>query len=149
MNHPVLEWKRVSPRAVLPAYQTEGAAGIDLAACLSEDMPCRLAPQETFVFPTGWALAIPSGFEGQVRVRSGLATKHGIVVPNAPGTIDSDYRGELKVALLNLSRDAFEVTHGMRIAQLVISPVARAEFKMVDELSQTRRGTGGFGSTGL
>jgi dUTP pyrophosphatase len=94
-------------------------------------------------------VAIPPGYEGQVRVRSGLATKHGVVVPNAPGTIDSDYRGELKVALLNLSRDPFEVTHGMRIAQLVIAPIVRAEFRIVEELGQTLRGSGGFGSTGL
>jgi dUTP pyrophosphatase len=149
MTDPVLEWKRVSPRAAMPAYQTDGAAGIDLAACLNEDMPYRLAPFESFVFPTGWAVAIPPGYEGQVRVRSGLATKHGVVVPNAPGTIDSDYRGELKVALLNLSRDPFEVTHGMRIAQLVIAPIVRAEFRIVEELGQTLRGSGGFGSTGL
>ena len=94
-------------------------------------------------------MAIPAGFEGQVRARSGLATKHGIGLPNAPGTIDSDYRGELKVALINLGREAFAVTHGMRIAQLVISPVARATIEVVHALDSTDRGSGGFGSTGL
>jgi dUTP pyrophosphatase len=104
--------------------------------------------------PTGWALAIPPGYEGQVRPRSGLSTKHGVTVPNAPGTIDADYRGELKVALINLGREPFTVTHGMRIAQLVIAPVALCDITEVDELPREApgvalRGTGGFGSTGL
>jgi dUTP pyrophosphatase len=101
------------------------------------------------IVPTGWAVAIPEGFEGQVRARSGLATKHGIGLPNAPGTIDSDYRGELRVALINWGKEPFALEHGMRIAQLVIAPVARASVRIVDALPATQRGDGGFGSTGL
>lgn len=147
MRCPALAVKKLSPQASVPSYQTPGAAGMDLCACLTE--PVRLAPGAIVLVPTGLAVAIPEGFEGQVRARSGLATKHGIGLPNAPGTIDSDYRGELRVALINLSKDPFEVTHGMRIAQLVISPVAQAEILVVEELDSTARGVGGFGSTGL
>jgi len=143
---PTLQIKKLNERAALPSYQTEGAAGMDLCACL--DSTITLAPGAISLVPTGLAAAIPSGFEGQVRARSGLATKHGIGLPNAPGTIDCDYRGELRVALINLSREPFEVTHGMRIAQLVIAPVAHAKIEAVDDLSSTIRGTGGFGSTG-
>jgi dUTP pyrophosphatase len=107
-----------------------------------------LEPSAIAIVPTGVALAIPVGFEGQVRPRSGLATKHGITVPNAPGTIDSDYRGELKVALINLGRTPFVVEHGMRIAQLVIAPVSRATLVECEDLGDTARGAGGFGSTG-
>lgn len=144
---PVLQFKKLNERAALPAYQSDGAAGLDLCACL--DSPIALAPGAISLIPTGLAVAIPSGFEGQVRARSGLATKHGIGLPNAPGTIDSDYRGELRVALINLSREPFEITHGMRIAQLIIAPVAHATITQVSELSATTRGTGGFGSTGI
>lgn len=144
---PVLQFKKLSERAALPAYQSEGAAGLDLCACL--DNAITLAPGAISLVPTGLAVAIPAGFEGQVRARSGLATKHGIGLPNAPGTIDSDYRGELRVALINFSREPFEITHGMRIAQLVIAPVAHATIAEVFDLSSTTRGTGGFGSTGL
>lgn len=145
---PTVRWKRLNQRATLPAYQSAGAAGLDLAACLAEGEAVRIEPGQIVLVPTGWALAIPAGFEGQVRARSGLSTKHGIGLPNAPGTIDSDYRGELRVALINLSKVPFEVTHGMRIAQLVIAPVAHAKVLEVAELDDTSRGAGGFGSTG-
>lgn len=143
---PTLQIKKLTDRAALPSYQSEGAAGMDLCACLDSNI--TLAPGAISLISTGLAVAIPSGFEGQVRARSGLATKHGIGLPNAPGTIDCDYRGELRVALINLSREPFEITHGMRIAQLVISPVAHATITEVSELSATVRGAGGFGSTG-
>lgn len=142
--------KVLSPRATLPAYQSAGAAGLDLAACLPPEAPSlTIKPGEIILVPTGLAVAIPQGFEGQVRARSGLATKHGIGLPNAPGTIDSDYRGELKVAVINFSSKPFEITHALRIAQLVIAPVARATICAVADLDQTTRGAGGFGSTGL
>jgi len=128
----------------LPAYATEGAAGMDVLA--AEDV--TLAPGARHAVATGLALAIPPGFEIQVRPRSGLALKHGITVPNTPGTIDSDYRGELKVILINHGKDAFDVRRGDRIAQLVLSPVTRASWLKVDELDETVRGEGGFGSTG-
>ncbi|MDX2133073.1 MAG: dUTP diphosphatase [Planctomycetota bacterium] len=147
---PVLGVRRLDPRAGVPAYQTPGAAGMDLAACLpTSASELLLAPGAIVVVPTGLALAIPEGYEGQVRPRSGLATKHGVTVANAPGTIDSDYRGELKVALVNLGRDAFAVTHGMRVAQLVIAPVTRCDVRETDDLGSTQRGDGGFGSTGV
>lgn len=144
---PLLQFKKLNERAMLPSYQTEGAAGMDLCACL--DSTLALAPGAILLVPTGLAVTIPAGFEGQVRARSGLATKHGIGLPNAPGTIDCDYRGELRVALINFSREPFEITHGMRIAQLVICPVAHAMIEEVGDLSATARGTGGFGSTGI
>lgn len=139
--------RRLDPRASIPAYQTAGAAGMDLAACLAE--PVRIAPGSIVLIPTGLALAIPPGFEGQVRPRSGLATRHGVTVVNAPGTIDSDYRGELKIALINLGNDPFEITHAMRVAQLVIAPVVQPRVREVDALDATARGSGGFGSTGF
>jgi dUTP pyrophosphatase len=123
---------------------------MDLAACLPDSAPAvTLAPGQILAIPTGWALAVPPGYEAQVRPRSGLSTKHGITLPNSPGTIDSDYRGELKVALINLGREPFEITHGMRIAQLVIAPVSHVQIAEVAELSDTVRGSGGFGSTGV
>ena len=128
----------------LPAYATEGAAGMDVLA--AEDV--TLAPGARHAVATGLALAIPAGFELQVRPRSGLALKHGITVPNTPGTIDSDYRGELKVILINHGDTPFEVRRGDRVAQLVLAPVVRASWLKVDELDETRRGEGGFGSTG-
>lgn len=131
-----------------PSYQSEQAAGLDVAACLPEG-ELTVAPGRIAVVSTGIAMAIPAGFEGQVRPRSGLATKFGLTVVNSPGTIDSDYRGELRVALINLGREPVAVTHGMRIAQLVIAPVARVVVSRVDELDSTDRGQGGFGSTGL
>lgn len=145
-----LRFKRLSSRAQIPAYQSAGAAGLDLAACLPEDdATLTIAPGQIVLVPLGFAVAIPAGYEGQVRPRSGLATKHGIGIPNAPGTVDSDYRGEMKVALINLSREPFVVTHAMRIAQLVIAPVAHATIREVTSLDETARGGGGFGSTGV
>lgn len=128
----------------LPAYATGGAAGMD--AVSAEDV--TLAPGARHAVATGLALAIPHGFEIQVRPRSGLALKHGITVPNTPGTIDSDYRGELKVILINLGAEPFEIRRGDRVAQLVLAPVTRASWLPVDELDETTRGEGGFGSTG-
>lgn len=145
---PALRVKKLSDRATLPSYQTDGAAGMDLCACLAPDQTLSLSPGQIALVPTGLSVAIPRGFEGQVRARSGLATKHGIGLPNAPGTIDSDYRGELRVAVINFSRETFVVTHGLRIAQLVIAPVAHATIEVVSELDDTTRGSGGFGSTG-
>ncbi|MCA1748878.1 MAG: dUTP diphosphatase [Sphingomonadales bacterium] len=129
----------------LPAYASEGAAGMDVVA--AEDV--RLAPGERKAVPTGFAVAIPPGYEIQVRPRSGLAFKQGISVLNTPGTVDSDYRGEVKVILANLGSEPFEALRGERIAQLVPAPVQRARLREVDELDATVRGTGGFGSTGV
>lgn len=122
---------------------------MDLAACLPEGEAVTLAPGDIALIPCGFAMAFPDGFEAQVRPRSGLSVKHGISMPNAPGTIDADYRGEVKVPLINLGREAFSVEHGMRIAQMVIAPVARAEIVVVGTLDETARGAGGFGSTGV
>ncbi len=144
---PELRWRRLRAEAVLPEYKSDGAAGLDLAACL--DAPLTIAPGAIERVPCGFAMALPAGYEGQVRPRSGLATKHGVTVPNAPGTIDSDYRGEVMVALINLGGEAFTVEPGMRVAQLVIAPVARAVVVETDDLDETARGAGGFGSTGL
>ncbi|HEX8621980.1 MAG TPA: dUTP diphosphatase [Allosphingosinicella sp.] len=128
----------------LPAYATEHSAGLDVVA--AEGL--TLAPGERRAVATGFAIAIPNGFEVQVRPRSGLALKHGVTCLNTPGTIDSDYRGEVKVILANLGSEPFEVRRGERIAQLVPAPVLRADFREVDDLDSTGRGTGGFGSTG-
>lgn len=128
----------------LPAYATDGAAGMDVLAAEDAILP----PGGRHAVPTGLALAVPDGFELQVRPRSGLALKHGISLPNTPGTIDSDYRGELKIILINLGDQPFEVRRGDRIAQLVLAPVVRATWLKVDELDETHRGEGGFGSTG-
>jgi dUTP pyrophosphatase len=128
----------------LPRYETAGSAGLDLRA----DEPVSLAPGERRLVPTGLALEIPPGFEGQVRPRSGLAAKHGIALVNAPGTIDSDYRGEVQVILVNLGQAPVSFARGDRVAQLVIAPVTRAEVVLVDGLGDTGRGSGGFGSTG-
>ena len=130
----------------LPAYQTAGSAGLDLRAAV--ESPVFVKPGERVQLPTGLAMAIPLGFEGQVRARSGMAWKKGLAVINAPGTIDSDYRGEVKVLAINLSQDAVEIRRGERIAQLVIAPVVQAGILQVDELEETERGAGGFGSTG-
>jgi dUTP pyrophosphatase len=128
----------------LPAYATDGAAGMDVVS--AEDV--TIAPQARHAVATGLAMAIPPGFEIQVRPRSGLALRHGITVPNTPGTIDSDYRGELKVILINHGSEPFEVRRGDRVAQLVLAPVTRGAWLPVDELDETQRGEGGFGSTG-
>jgi dUTP pyrophosphatase len=133
----------------LPDYQTADAAGCDLLAAVPEDAPMILPPGGRALVPTAIAIALPSGFEAQVRPRSGLAVKFGVTVLNAPGTVDADYRGEVKVPIINHGDDAFTITRGMRIAQLVIAPVTRAAFVEVRELSATARGAGGFGSTGV
>ncbi len=132
------------PPLELPRYETPGSAGLDLRA----DEPFSLAPGERRLVPTGLALEIPPGHEGQVRARSGLAARHGVACVNAPGTIDSDYRGEVKVILVNLGADAVSFARGDRIAQLVVAPVERAEIELVEDLADSHRGSGGFGSTG-
>lgn len=146
-TEPALRLQRLRADALLPAYHSEHAAGLDLAACL--DAPVTLAPGEIRVLPCGFAMALPPGFEAQVRPRSGLASRHGVTLPNAPGTIDADYRGEVMVPLINLGRTPFTVEPGMRIAQMVIAPVVRAVIAIADTLDDTGRGGGGFGSTGL
>lgn len=132
----------------LPAYETAGSAGMDLRAAVPEDQPMTLAPGARALVPTGLKIALPLGFEAQVRARSGLALKHGIICPNAPGTIDSDYRGECGVILANISAEPFVIRRGERIAQLVIARHERADWIEVETLDDTARGTGGFGSTG-
>jgi dUTP pyrophosphatase len=132
------------PPLELPRYETDGAAGMDLRA----DEPFALAPGERRVVPTGLALELPPGYEGQVRPRSGLAARSGIALVNAPGTVDSDYRGEVKVIVVNLGQEPVSFARGDRIAQLVVAPVARARIELVDELPDSARGAGGFGSTG-
>ena len=136
----------LSPGASVPAYQTAGAAGADVFACT--DGPVTIAPGAVALIPTGIAVEIPEGYEAQIRPRSGLALKHGITLPNSPGTIDADYRGEVKVILMNAGDEPFVVRRGDRIAQLVVAPVARAVWRPVDELPPTARGDGGFGHTG-
>jgi dUTP pyrophosphatase len=138
--------RRLRPDAIVPRYQTADAAGMDLHAAL--DQPMQIAPGAVVAVPTGLAMAIPRGWEGQVRPRSGLALKHAVTVANAPGTLDADFRGPVMVLLINLGREPFTIEHGHRVAQLVIAPVAQAELVEVDELSVTERGAGGFGSTG-
>ena len=133
----------------LPAYETANAAGMDLRAAVPEGEPLTLRPGDRHAVPTGLAMAIPPGFEGQVRPRSGLASRHGVTCLNAPGTVDADYRGEVKVILVNLGPEAFIVRRGDRIAQLLIAPVAQATWRETDALEETARGEGGFGSTGL
>ena len=132
--------------AIVPQYQTKGAAGADLSACLGE--PVTLEPGKRSIIPTGIALEIPEGYEVQIRARSGLAAKHGIGTANGVGTIDSDYRGEINVILINWSEEPFEVTNGMRIAQMVIAKYEQVTLEIVDELSKTERGENKFGSTG-
>jgi dUTP pyrophosphatase len=132
----------------LPARETQGAAGFDLIAAVEEASPLGLSPGERRLVPTGLILQLPPGYEGQVRPRSGLAFRHGITVLNAPGTIDADYRGEVQVLLINLGREDFTITRGMRIAQLIVAEVAHADLYETDVISETIRGAGGFGSTG-
>jgi dUTP pyrophosphatase len=131
----------------LPTYATEGAAGLDLKAALAE--PLTLKPGERGIVPTGLKMAIPPGFEGCVRPRSGLAMKQGLTLTNSPGTIDSDYRGEVKVLIINLGQELVVLKRGDRIAQLLISPVAQAQVVKVEQVDDTARGTGGFGHTGI
>lgn len=148
-ERPVLRVRKLRPSAVPPRYATEGAAGLDLAADL--DAPLRIAPGAHARVPTGIAIALPRGHEGQVRPRSGLAARHAITVLNAPGTIDEDYRGEVQVLLVNLGREPYDIQPGERIAQLVVAPVTYARVVEIEEdaeLGATERGEGGFGSTG-
>jgi dUTP pyrophosphatase len=132
----------------LPAYETAQAAGMDLRAAVPDDQPLTLRPGSRFPVPTGLAFALPPGFEGQVRPRSGLAFKHGVTCLNTPGTVDADYRGEVKVILVNHGEEDFVIRRGERIAQLVIAPVVQAVWVEVESLDETVRGAGGFGSTG-
>jgi dUTP pyrophosphatase len=133
----------------LPTAKSAIAAGHDLAAAVPADRPLDLAPGARALVPTGFAIALPPGTEGQVRPRSGLAAEHGITVLNAPGTIDADYRGEVKVLLVNLGQEPFAITRGLRIAQLVVAPLVEVHFVETDALAATARGSGGFGSTGV
>ena len=143
------QWDADADQALgLPSYETAGAAGADLRANLAGQDALTLAPLGRALVPTGLRMAIPLGFEVQIRPRSGLALKHGVTLANAPGTIDSDYRGLLGVILINLGDKDFTVTHGMRIAQMVVAPVVQADFEVVQDLDETVRGAGGFGSTG-
>ena len=132
----------------LPAYETAQAAGMDLRAAVPDDAPLTLKPGARFAVPTGLAFALPEGFEGQVRPRSGLAAKQGVTCLNTPGTIDADYRGEVKVILINLGEEDVHIRRGDRIAQLVIAPVVQGRWQEVESLEETARGAGGFGSTG-
>ena len=145
-------WEDWSDRSIpLPAYATAGSAGADIRANLPADQRetgVSLAPMQRLIVPTGIRVEIPEGYEMQIRPRSGLALNHGITLPNTPGTIDSDYRGPLGVALVNLSDQPYIIRHGDRIAQIIIAPVLQAGFEVVDRLTDTTRGTGGFGSTG-
>ncbi len=138
--------KKLSKNISLPKYATDGSSGMDLAADIDSEI--EIAPGKTVIIPTGLAVSVPKNFEIQIRPRSGLAAKKQITVLNTPGTIDSDYRGELKVILINLSDKIFKIEKGLRIAQIVLCPVIKAKFKEVDSLEETKRGSGGFGSTG-
>jgi len=138
--------KRLSKEVSLPKYETNGSSGMDLAANI--DANININPGKTAIIPTGLALSIPKGFEVQIRPRSGLAAKQKISVLNTPGTIDADYRGEIKVILINLGQEPFKVEKGLRIAQMVVCPIVQAQLKEVDDLNETERGKGGFGSTG-
>lgn len=146
MSGPLLRYRKLRPAALAPRYMSAGAAGMDLAS--AAEGPVVLEPGARLGVPTGLALEIPAGFEGQVRPRSGLALRVGVTIVNAPGTIDSDYRGELVVLLVNLGREPHVINPGDRIAQLVIAPVTQVEVAEVQELSTTVRGSGGFGHTG-
>jgi dUTP pyrophosphatase len=148
MGKPSLLIKRMehSEGLPLPSYETTGSAGLDLRAAIDQDV--TLKSLERTAIPTGLSIAIPQGYEGQVRPRSGLAFRHGLTVTNAPGTIDSDYRGEVKVLLINLGSEPITISRGMRCAQLVIAPITQVAIEETSELDQTKRGSGGFGSTG-
>ncbi|MEM6255935.1 MAG: dUTP diphosphatase [Cyanobacteria bacterium P01_D01_bin.156] len=141
---PIIKFKKLSPAAIIPSYTHPGDAGADLTAVEHH----HLAPLQRIAIPTGLAVEIPQGYELQVRPKSSLALHHGITLLNAPGTVDAGYRGEIKVILINLGQDVFEISPGQRIAQIVIAPVIQAEFTVVDTLSESQRGAGGFGSTG-
>ena len=138
--------RRLSKNIPLPKYETDGSSGMDLAANIEEEI--EIKPGESLIIPTGLAVSIPKDFEIQIRPRSGLAAKNQISVLNTPGTIDADYRGELKVILINLGKKTFKIEKGLRIAQMILCPVTKATLKEVDVLEETKRGAGGFGSTG-
>ncbi len=146
MAAPVVRFKRLRAGAQLPRYMTDGAAGMDLAS--AADGPVTMAPGQRLGIPTGWAMELPPGYEAQGRPRSGLESRHGVTVVNAPGTIDSDYRGEIVVLLVNLGQQPYTIAPGDRVAQMVIAPVSRATVDEAVELSATNRGAGGFGHTG-
>ena len=146
MDKVIVKIQKLNPNANIPTYQTEGASGMDLCAFLSE--PILLKPLERKLIPTGLKMELPQGYEAQVRPRSGMSIKHGITLVNCVGTIDEDYRGEICVPVINLSNEAFTINNGDRIAQMVISPVTKASIIETEELSNTTRGEGGFGSTG-
>jgi dUTP pyrophosphatase len=148
MKHITVSCTADSPD-LLPRYQSEGAAGADLCADIPQDRRIVIQPGERELIPTGLRLEIPPGYEAQVRPRSGLSIKHGITCLNSPGTIDSDYRGEIRVILINLGAEPFEVIRGLRVAQLVFAPVVQADFCLEQTLGHSRRGEGGFGSTGI
>ena len=139
--------KKLSKEVTLPKYETDGSSGLDLAACIDKNI--EIKPGKSEIIPTGLAVALPKNFEIQIRPRSGLAAKNQISVLNTPGTIDADYRGEIKVILINLSNKSFIVEKGLRIAQMVLCPIEKAELKEVETLENTVRGSGGFGSTGV
>lgn len=151
MTAPVVQFRRLEGNADLPipAYATAGAAGFDLRAAVPGDAPLLLRPGERLLVPTGFACAVPHGYEMQVRPRSGLAVKHGVTVANTPGTVDSDYRGPLMVCLINLGAEPFDISRGDRIAQAVIAPAPQIALIEVEDLDATVRGEGGFGSTGI
>lgn len=142
----IVKITKLKQSAIIPTYQTEHAAGMDLHACL--DAPITLQPMERAIIPTGFAIELPSGFEAQIRARSGLSIKHGITMVNGIGTIDADYRGDVGMLVINLGNDAFVVEPGMRIAQMVIARYERVTWQESDALSETKRGDGAFGSTG-
>ncbi|OOY19882.1 deoxyuridine 5'-triphosphate nucleotidohydrolase [Thioclava sp. DLFJ5-1] len=154
MSTPIIKVLRedwADPEIALPRYETHGAAGADLRANLAPEDRARgitLAPMQRAIIPTGLRVEIPEGFEMQIRPRSGLALKHGISLPNTPGTIDADYRGPLGVLLINLGQEPYLIEHGARIAQAIVAPVVQARFEVADALGDTARGAGGFGSTG-
>ena len=139
--------KRLSKEVSLPKYETDGSSGLDLAACIKKNI--EIKPGKSEIIPTGLAVAIPKNFEIQIRPRSGLAAKNQISVLNTPGTIDADYRGEIKIILINLGDKIFTVEKGLRVAQMVLCPIIKAKLKEVESLEDTKRGSGGFGSTGI
>ena len=139
--------KRFSDNVLIPKYETDGSSGMDISAFIEDDI--AITPGSKVIIPTGFSLSIPIGYEIQIRPRSGLSAKHGLTVLNTPGTIDADYRGEIKVILINLSKNKFVIENGLRIAQMVVCPIIQAELQEVKKLSTTARGDGGFGSTGI
>ncbi|MGY8985006.1 MAG: dUTP diphosphatase [Sphingomonadales bacterium] len=133
----------------IPEYETNASAGMDLPAAIGEGQKFIIGPGKQALVPTGFAMALPSGFEAQIRPRSGLAAKNGVTILNTPGTIDADYRGEVKIIIINLGSEPFKIERGMRIAQMVIAPVTQGTWNIVSNLDETKRGSGGFGSTGV